>query len=271
VTPSETPTPAGVELPLGGRTIFPRYRVVAYYGTAGNPVLGVLGESSAEGIIRRLRTAAAPFASSGRTIQVAYELIAIVAQAGPGKDGSYSRAIDFDDIRHYIEVAKRNKVLVVLDVQPGRIDFLTQVKRLRPFLQEPNVGLALDPEWRMWPGEIPGRTIGHVSAAEVNAVSAYVAQIVHDYDLPEKLFLLHEFRSSMIPDISKVARRTGLAMVQHIDGFGTRSEKDATFDRLIRPRQFHIGYKLFYDEDIDLYTPRDVLRFRPTPEYVSYQ
>jgi hypothetical protein len=269
-SPSPSPTPVS-QLPLGGRTIFPKYRVVAYYGTAGTATMGVLGQSSPEGILGRLRAAAAPYASPGRTVQVAYELIAIVAQAGPGADGSYSRIIDLDQIRRYVDAAARNKVLVVLDVQPGRTDFLTQVKRLRPFLLEPHVGLALDPEWRMGPGEIPGRTIGHVSAAEINGVSAYVSQIVRDYHLPEKLFLLHEFRSTMIPDIANVKHRTGLAMVQHLDGFGTRPEKDATFERLRRPQQFHIGYKLFYRQDIDIYTPRDVLRFRPTPEYVSYQ
>jgi hypothetical protein len=75
----------------------------------------------------------------------------------------------------------------------------------------------------------------------------------------------------MITDIAAVKKRPGLAMVQHLDGFGTRAEKDATFDRLNRPKQFHIGYKLFYDEDVDMYGPRDILRMKPTPAYVSYQ
>jgi hypothetical protein len=123
----------------------------------------------------------------------------------------------------------------------------------------------------MPPGTVPGRTIGSVSAAEVNAVSAYVAGIVRQRGLPEKLFLLHQFRASMIPDIARVQRRPGLAMVQHLDGFGTRAEKNATFARLRRPQQFHIGYKLFYDEDVSIYKPREVLAFRPVPEYVSYQ
>jgi len=265
------PAPAPTQLPHGGRKIFPAYRVVAYYGTAGNPVLGVLGESTPEGILPRLRAAAAGFASPGRKIQIAYELIVTVAQAGPGPDGNYSQTIDLAQVKRYVDAARRHKVLVVLDVQPGRTDFLTEVRKLRRFLEEPHVGIALDPEWRMPPGKIPGRTIGSVSAAEINAVSAYVAEIVRQRNLPEKLFLLHQFRASMIPDISRVQRRPGLAMVQHVDGFGTRSEKDATFARLRRPHQFHIGYKLFYDEDVNIYRPRDLLRFAPTPEYVSYQ
>jgi hypothetical protein len=275
-TPTPTPTPAPPpddrpELPQGGRSIFPEYRVVAFYGTAGAPVLGVLGESTPEGILPRLRAAAQGYRTGKRKVQIAYELIATVAQAGPGPDRDYSKPIDPAKITRYVDAAREHKVLVVLDVQPGRSDFLSQVRALRPFLEQPHVGLALDPEWRMGPKEVPGKTIGSVTAAEVNEVSAYLADIVERGDLPEKLFILHQFRGSMIEDIGQVRRRPGLAMVQHIDGFGTRRAKDATFAALRRPQQFHIGYKLFYDEDVRMYGPRDLLRMRPAPEYISYQ
>lgn len=280
--PPPTPTPTGpastgpadtgpATLPLGGRTIFPTYRVVAYYGTAGTGTLGVLGEASPDRIMPRLRATAAGFATRDRKIQVAYELISSVAQASPGPDGDYSKMIDDAQIQRYVDAARRNKVLVILDVQPGRSDFLSQVRRLDRWLREPHVGLALDPEWRMPPGKVPGRTVGHVKADEVNAVSAHVSDIVRRHNLPEKLFVLHQFRGSMLPDVHRIQRRAGLAMVQHVDGFGTRSQKDATYRSLRRPQQFHLGYKLFYDEDVKLYSPRDVLAFRPTPEYISYQ
>jgi hypothetical protein len=258
------------ELPQGGTKIFPAYRVVAYYGTAGNAALGVLGEGSPETMLPRLRRAARGFAGD-RKVQVAYELIATVAQAKPGSDGDYSQMIPEADIQRYVDQARRNKVLVILDLQPGRSDFLPQAKRLEKFLVQPHVGLALDPEWRMPAGKVPGRTIGRVGAAEVDRVSAYVAGLVDAHALPEKLFVLHQFRSSMLPDVHKIRKRPGLAMVQHLDGFGTRSEKDATWKRLRRPQQFHMGYKLFYDEDVNRYGAADVLKFRPVPELVSFQ
>jgi hypothetical protein len=266
----KAPPPTPAQLPLGGTTIFPRYRVVAYYGTAGNAALGVLGEGSPDVMLPKLRAAAGGF-GGGRRIQVAYELIASVAQGGPGPDGDYSRMIDMARIERYVEQARRNKVLVILDLQPGRGNFLPQAQRLERFLIQPHVGLALDPEWRMPPDKVPGRTIGWVRAAEVNAVSAYVSGLVQKHRLPQKLFVLHQFRSSMLPDVPQVRRRPGLAMVQHIDGFGTRGEKDATWRRLKRPQQFHMGYKLFYDEDVHRYGPANVLRFRPVPELISYQ
>lgn len=269
--PVESTRARPAELPLGGRTIFPQYRVVAYYGTAGNAALGVLGEASPDRIVPRLRAAAGKFGTRDRRVQPAFELIASVAQAGPGGDGDYSQMIDLAEIERYVDAARRHKILVILDLQPGRGDFLPQAKRLERFLVQPHVGLALDPEWRMPPGKVPGRTIGSVKAAEVNRVSAYVAGLVARHDLPEKLFVLHQFRASMLPDVARIEKRAGLALVQHVDGFGTRAEKDATYARLRRPQQFHLGYKLFYDEDVQRYTPGEVLRFKPAPELISYQ
>jgi hypothetical protein len=269
-TPAESPA-AAPELPLGGRTIFPEHRVVAYYGTAGSPGLGVLGEADPDGIVPRLRTAAAGFATPDRKLQIAFELIVTVAQRRPGADGTYSKMIDPSRIQQYVDAAKRHQALVVLDVQPGRGDFLSQVRALRPFLEQPHVGLALDPEWRMAPDQVPGKVTGAVSAAEVNGVAAYVAGIVREKNLPQKLFLLHQFKASMIPDLAAVEPQPGLAIVHHLDGFGTRAEKDATMKRLFQPGRFHLGYKLFHDEDVGIYTPADVLAFANVPDYVSYQ
>jgi hypothetical protein len=266
--PGQAQLPA--QLPQGGTRIFPTYRVVAYYGTAGTGALGVLGKGSPDEMLPKLRRAAQGFAG-GRKIQVAYELIASVAQSSPGTDGDYSHMIDMAAIEQYVDQARRNNVLVILDLQPGRGDFLPQAKRLERFLIQPHVGLALDPEWRMPPGEVPARTIGRVSAAEVNRVSAYVSGLVQQYKLPQKLFVLHQFRVSMLPDVQRIRKRPGLAMVLHVDGFGTRAQKDATWNRLRRPQQFHMGYKLFYKEDLNRYGPTDVLKFTPVPELISYQ
>ena len=269
-SPSAGPAPAGAELPQGGTKLFPTYRVVAYYGTAGTATLGVLGEGSPDAMLPKLRRAARGFAGD-RKIQLAYELIATVAQAKPGADGDYSQMIDEAQIQRYVDHARKHEVLVLLDLQPGRGSFLPQAKRLEKFLVQPHVGLALDPEWRMPEGKVPGRTIGRVGAAEVNEVSAYVAGLVAKHELPEKLFVLHQFRTSMLPDVQKIQKRPGLAMVQHVDGFGTRSEKDATWNRLRRPKQFHLGYKLFYDEDVRRYEAEDVLTFKPVPDLISFQ
>jgi hypothetical protein len=260
------------ELPGGGTRVFGRKRfLVAYYGTAGTGALGVLGESEPDEMQRRLRRAAQPFRRAGDRIQSVYELIVTVADPIPGPDGDFSHDISRERVQEYVDAAHRNHALLVLDLQPGRADFLTVAKRWAWALRDPWVGLALDPEWRMGPRQVPGHVIGSVRAAEVNGVSAWLAGLVSRRHLPEKAFLLHQFRATMIRDLDAVADRRGLAMVQHADGFGTQAQKLATYHAIARPDRFAMGFKLFYDEDVHLFTPARVRRIRPAVRFVSYQ
>lgn len=118
---------------------------------------------------------------------------------------------------------------------------------------------------------MPAQTIGQVRADEVNTVSAYVAGIVEKHNLPQKLFLLHTFREDMLLHEGKIKQRPGLAMVEHVDGFGSQKLKRATWRRVREPSLFHMGFKLFYDEDINLMSPHEVLGLDPPPDYISYQ
>ena len=239
---------ARAELPLGGRTIFPGHLLVAYYGTAGTGALGVLGEGTPDRITTRLREAAKPFNASGRTVQIVYELIVTIVDAHPGADGDYNHDIARSHVERYIKAAHRNRALLVLDLQPGRSDFLTVAKRWRWALRDPWVGLAIDPEWRMAPGQIPARTIGQVNAGEINHVSKWLTRIAIERDQPQKIFMVHQFRKDMVQNIDNVINRPRLAMVQHVDGFGTQSQKLSTYRSVEQSDQFQMGFKLFYDE-----------------------
>jgi hypothetical protein len=252
--------------------VFDGRLLVAYYGTAGTSSLGVLGDGSIPAVTARLRAEANRFATaSGRPVQIVYELIATVADGFAGPDGSYSHDIPSSDVRRYLAAARRKHALLVLDLQPGRSDFLSVAKRYAWALRQPDVGLALDPEWRMGPGEVPAQVFGSVSAAEVNATAAYVGRIAKRNRLPQKVFVIHQFTPSMVTDMEKIKPVKGLAMVQHIDGYGVRADKLATYHAVARAAQFHIGFKLFYREDPDLYTPKQLLRAVPRVQFVSYQ
>lgn len=273
--PAQQPARAAApptELPGGGTRIFEGNRfLVAYYGTGQTPALGVLGESDPDTMDRRLWRAALPFRRPGQPLRRVYELIVTVADGSPGPDGDYSHDIPRSEVQRYIDAAHRNKALLLLDVQPGRSGFLETAQRWEWALRDPWVGLALDPEWRMGPREVPGRTIGHVRAREINRTSAWLAVLTKDRGLPEKLFVLHQFRTDMVPDISAVRPRANLAMVQHVDGFGTRGQKLATYHAVARPRQFTMGFKLFYDEDVRRMGPREVHAIRPRVRFISFQ
>jgi hypothetical protein len=271
--PEPEPSPTAPATLPGGRTrIFGDKRMlVAYYGSANTGSLGVLGEVSPDRMVKRLRAAAAPYAGKQGKVQIVFELIVTVADAHPGKDGDFNHDIARADVQRYIDAAHEHGALLLLDIQPGRAGFLSVVRRWKWALEDPYVGLALDPEWRMGRHGVPGRKIGSVSAAEVNRVSDWLKTLVKIEDLPQKLFVLHQFRTDMIEDIGDIEPRTGLVMVQHVDGFGTPSQKLDTFHTVIRPRQFFLGFKLFYDEDHRLLKPGFVRAIRPRVQFVSYQ
>jgi hypothetical protein len=123
----------------------------------------------------------------------------------------------------------------------------------------------------MHDGTVPAEAIGWVHADEVNEVSAYLADIVAEDDLPEKVFIVHQFRHDMIRERHRIVDRDGLAVTIHADGFGGREIKRRTYNELsVDPPLFN-GFKLFYEQDTDLFQPADVLGFAPVPDYVSYQ
>ncbi|MCW2771916.1 MAG: hypothetical protein JWN91_242 [Nocardioides sp.] len=265
------PTPT-TTLPDGGTRVFGGHHfLVAYYGTAQTGSMGVLGETDPDTMDARLHRAAAPFRRPGQPIRHVYELIVTVADASAGPDGDYSHDIPREEVERYVRAAHRNHALLLLDIQPGRSPFPDVAKRWEWALRDPWVGLALDPEWRMGPHQVPAHTVGQVSAREVNRTSWWLARLTRSEGLPEKLFVLHQFRTAMVGHIEQVKRRPGLAMVQHVDGFGTPRQKLATYHAVARPRQFTMGFKLFYDEDVHRMGAPQVRAVRPTVRFVSFQ
>jgi hypothetical protein len=269
--PTPAPPPPPPELPRGGRRILPDYRIVGFYGAPQAAELGALGIGTPDAAARRLLAQAEPYARPGRPVLPALELLAVIANADAGEDGMYRTRQPDGVIRRYLRAARRHRMLLVLDIQPGRSDFFRETTRLERWLREPDVGLALDPEWRVQAGEVPGQVIGQVEAREVNATSAWLAQLVARHELPEKLFIIHQFHEDMVDD-TQLRTRPGLAMVLNADGFGTRAAKKSKYRFFARAApQFHQGFKLFYEEDTDLMRPRGVLRLRPTPDVVVYE
>ena len=203
----------------------------------------------------------------------ALELIVSIAAADPGDDGMYRTRQDDAVIRRYLRTARQHDMLLILDIQPGRSDFFTETTRLEKWLKEPDVGLALDPEWRVQEGEVPGQVIGSVDAREVNATSAWLAQLVDEHELPQKLFIVHQFTEGMVDD-AELKPRDQLAMVLNADGFGARSAKRSKYHAFTEaaPDAFEQGFKLFYKEDEGmLMGPAAVLALKPPPDVVVYE
>ncbi|MDQ2817134.1 MAG: hypothetical protein M3T49_02830 [Candidatus Eremiobacteraeota bacterium] len=269
LAPAPKPTMA---LPFSGSTIFPKYRIVAYYGSAATPAMGILGDGSPDQVAQRLAAQAKAYAGLGRPVIPALELIATIAQRWPGAQSHYS--VDSTDatVARYLAAARRQKAILIIDVQPGRAAFLPEVKRYERFLEQPDVSLALDPEWKMGAGEVPAQVIGHTTAAEVNSVSAYLSDLVQRKHLPQKIFLVHQFIADMVEDRRDVKTRPGLAVTFNVDGFGGRAGKLSKYRALSTSNgRYFNGIKLFYKQDIGMLNADETAALKPSPNIVVYQ
>ncbi|MFJ4075955.1 hypothetical protein [Curtobacterium sp. NPDC089991] len=265
----------GFQLRNGGQRPFDGHRYVALYGAPGAPALGVLGEQGPEATVQRAEQVAKPYrAESDELVTPAMEVIATVAAGDAGADGDYSTELPVSTLEPYVDAAHDADMPVIIDLQPGRSDFLSQAKQYESLLKKPGVWLALDPEWRLTKDQVPLEQIGSVSASEVNEVSSWLASLVKDEGLPPKALVLHQFRLSMIQDRDALKTHPELDMLVHVDGQGSQPDKQATWKALHEgaPEGLHWGWKNFYDEDTPMLTPGQTMAdVHPTPSLVTYQ
>jgi hypothetical protein len=260
-------------LPGGTLRHFDGTRMVALYGLPGTPVLGVLGEQDLDASIERAREVSAGYDADGRTVIPTFEVIVTVASAEAGDDGQYSRVAPPEQFRELVDRAREEDIQVVLDLQPGRNDFLDQAMIYEELLREPHVGLALDPEWRLAPDEVHLRQIGRVEAEEVQRVVDWYAELTRDEGLPQQLLVLHQFRLSMLQDRDRIEIPDEIAAVVHADGQGPQGQKLETWQVLTQGAEdrWHWGWKNFYDEDPVVAEPGYILDLEPEVVFVTYQ
>lgn len=271
VSPTAIPAPQLAQLPRGGTEIFPDRRVVAFYGAAGQPGLGILGQSDPGAAANLLESQAQAYRPFGRPILPCFDLITTLATATPGPDGTYSAMDDASVVSQYLTVARAHRMLLLLDFQPGTSDFLSQIEQYRQFLEQPEVGVALDPEWRVAAGEVPGQDVGQTSAAEINQVAAYLAQIVDQYALPQKLLVVHQFDEDMVTDRADVGTWDELDVTFDVEPFGSPEDKAQTYQDLAPLGSWYDGFKLFYQLDSPLATPQQVMALQPAPDMITYE
>jgi hypothetical protein len=263
---------AATQLPGGGRQIFPDRRIVAFYGNPRDDELGALGIGTPTRAAMRLVKQARPYNRKTRRVLPAMELISTVATAAPGPSGLYRDHLSATTIRRYLRAARKAQALLVLDIQPGRGQFGPEIERLRRWLREPDVGLALDPEWHVGPGGLPGKVIGSTDADVVNAAAAYLSKIVRARNLPQKLLLVHRFTDDMIARDERLQPFPGVATVVNVDGFGSQTVKVAKYKNFVkRTPRLHRGFKLFYKEDLHTMSPGAVMKLRPRPDVIVYE
>ena len=250
-------------------------QVVSFYGHPGAPAMGVLGLDDPAEIADDLAAWAAYYdrLNGSRDVIAAFHLITGVAQAHQTPDGTWLGRLPAERIAEYVEVARERGMLIFLDNQIGWSDPLTEVKLLEPFLREPFVHVALDPEFATKrQGERPGLVIGSVTAAEVNDVQHYLAALVAEEGIPPKILMVHQFTPSMLRDRGAVADVDGVDLSIDMDGFGEIAAKLAGYESYaLREPSEYPGFKLFFDYDTPVMTPEQVQALDPPPDLIIYQ
>jgi len=255
-------------------SLFPGCRVVAYYGNPMSKRMGILGEIKPDSMLARLAKQAAAYAAvdSGRPVLPALELIATVAQAGPGKSGLYRSRMPDTLIARVMGWAEAHNYLVILDIQTGRSTMLAELPPLMKYLAKPYVHLALDPEFSIGTKHVPGKIIGRIDATDVNAVSAVLANLVDSLKLPPKMLIVHRFTTPMLSNHHKIKLDPRVQIVIDMDGFGAPHLKYGSYKAYVhdRPVQY-AGFKLFYKNDKPMLTPAQVMEMDPVPLFIMYQ
>lgn len=264
------------EVAGGGGLVFPGKRMIALYGHPSGPALGVMGEQPPAEAVQRAKDLVAQYQEFEELPVIpAFEIITTVAAVEPGPDGNYSNETAVEDIKPYVDAITEAGGYAVLDLQPGTGKFLDQAKMYESLLENPNVGLALDPEWQIQPGETPAARVGNTTAAEINEVSEWLAGFVREKQIPQKMLILHQFQVQMIRDREQLnVDHPEIAIVLHADGHGAPEQKFDTWNVLkqgLQPEIF-LAWKNFIDEDTPMFNPQQTYEtVDPRPWFVSYQ
>ena len=269
--------PVKTDAPRPG-AILPDKRIVAYYGNPLSKRMGILGELPPDEMLKKLEREVHAWekADSATPVVPALHLITVVAQGSPGRDGMYRARMSDSLVERVYGWAQRHKAIMFLDLQVSKSTLQQEVPRLTSFLSRPDVHLAIDPEFSMKRGGVPGKRIGTYDASDVNYAIDFLADLVDKYHLPPKVLVVHRFTRPMLTNANKIKLDPRVQVVIHMDGWGPPWMKKDSYEAYVyaEPVQY-TGFKLFYKNDTKkghpMMKPSDVLALFPRPLYIQYQ
>jgi hypothetical protein len=289
------PAPASFDPSTGA--VLPTHRVVAFYAVPGAQRTGP-AYTIGTPMLAKLRAQAAAYARLDPTHPVALgiDLVVSVPDRHPGPDGDYSHHVDAATIARYVEFCRANGLLLFLDLNFGWTDPLRELDFFRPYLKEPFVHVAIDPEW-MFPRRngVPGTNLSNVRASDLNPLIRAVGAMPEQYRVPRKILILHQYRgngdgkanpydprAALIADKRNLIDDSRVDLVVHVDSVGgwpgdiaVKTKQYAEWVRadMERFRNFRYGgFKIFYwlESRHRLMTPTEVMALSPPPMVITY-
>jgi hypothetical protein len=253
--------------------ILPHARVLSYYGFPNVPQMGILGQYSPEELFPILLDQTLAYEEvSDKPVLMAYEVIASVAQRDPQADNSYLARIPDSVVQEYVDFCEKRKLHLMLDMQYGRLTTEQELDAIAHWLEYPFVHPALDPEFSVEEGEVPGEVLGAIDGSDVTFAQEWLADFCATRGLPPKILVVHQFNWYSITNKDTIRPVDGVQFCLEVDGFGSPPMKLETYAVLTQdPIEFH-GFKLWYSgEDDPLMTPEEVLALDPSPDFIIYQ
>jgi len=244
--------------------------LLTFYGSPDAETLGILGQHEPDDLVGLLNEQAQKYddLNSFRGVQTGVHMVYATAQEFEGEDGLYIRRVDDETLEEYIDFACENKLLIFLDLQLGRADMETEIEKLLPYLEQTHVHLALDPEFAMGPGEVPGEQIGHLDATQINRAQEILQDFVEERDIPDKILIVHQFQDDMITNRNDIGDFQRVRLVIDMDGFGDPETKLAKYQTFSATAEYG-GMKVFFQLDTPLMGESEILKARP--DLVIYQ
>jgi hypothetical protein len=269
--------PVNAPMSLPG-AILPAKRIVCYYGNPNSTRMGALGEYPRDEMLRRLdrEVQAWTRADPQHPAVPCLHMVTVVAQGAPGPTGKYRAQLRDTQTDSIYRMIKERNGLFIIDVQVAQDDIRNLMPRFEEFLKRPDVHFAVDPEFYMRGGIVPGRKIGTMTAADINYVTGELARIVRENRLPPKVLVIHRFTRNMVTGSRNIILRPEVQIVMDMDGWGAPwLKRDSYRDYIVREPVQYTGFKLFYHNDTKkgdpLMSPADLLKLHPTPLYIQYQ
>lgn len=279
-TPTQTLWPVkDAPYPLPG-AILPFKRIVAYYGNFYSTKMGILGEFDEDTVLARLRQEKTAWetADPSTPVVMGIDYIAITAQGTPQADNTYKLRMPKEHIQRAIDMARKVEGITILEMQVGYSTLDVELPLLKEHLIQPDVHLALDPEFSMKPGALPpGDEIGTFSSNDINFAINYLSEIVKEHNLPPKILVIHRFTENMVTGYQNIQPTPEVQVVMVMDGWGFGAKKINTYNTVIYPEPVQFtGFKLFYKNDLKppstrLLTPQEILELTPAPSFIQYQ
>lgn len=273
--PTATPQPTATPSPTATPTVAPSKSLLegktwlTLYGRAFDtaPILGRLGMYEGPDAMQK---EIGPWIQEIKKYNGGKEVVPVIhliyAMAIPCEPGNeclfYMDAPGgWDIVEEYIKPAAERGWQVLLDTQMGKSNPVDQLQRMidKGYLNYPNVHVAMDPEFKVYPGrELPGIPIGQLQAADINKAQRMLDDLVKQKNLPKKMFMVHQFGDPNVNDgnpdmiVNKKSLETlpGVDIVIDADGFGAPGIKVKKYNLITDHEEYpfvkYRAIKLFF-------------------------